>query len=108
MNPKIITIRGKKYVRFEILSLDVWGNAREGFWLNDVHHSGVFVTLPEEFTDKDIILALKRAGEMKRGIHHKSVRIEMAGDDLIEIFDARNDKLEYQLQVPHDDNEGTP
>lgn len=33
-------------LRYEILSLDVWGNARDGWDLNEVLYSGVFVDVP--------------------------------------------------------------
>lgn len=107
MNPKIITIRGKKFRQFEIVELDVWGNAREGFDINNLYKSGVYISLPMEFGSADVILALKRAGWMKQGIHHKSVHVDGDFETFIFIEHAKTGEPACQLHAVYD-NEGTP
>ena len=105
MNLKTFTFRGRKFMRYEVIELDVWGNAREGFEVNAMYHTGVYITVPEDFTDRDVILALKRADAVKRGVHHKSIEIEDFSEGrMICINDARNGKPVYQLHVDFEDN----
>lgn len=65
--------------RWEILTLDVWGNARDGYDVNNVFSSGQFIELPADFSDADVLKALKAGGFAKPGIRASSVEID--GDD---------------------------
>ena len=44
---------------YSIATLDVWGNASEGFEVNDVFKTSDCIELPENFTDNDVVKALK-------------------------------------------------
>ena len=52
-------------MRLQLLSIDVWGNARDGFELNDWHDSGIRVDIPDgdpTFDDPaNIIKAIRAA-----------------------------------------------
>lgn len=94
-----LTIKGKNYTRFEIIELDVWGNKRDGFHINNLFATGVYITLPENWTDRQLVLALKRADAIKRNVRHTSVGIIDAGDDLICIEDVRDGRPCLQLHA---------
>lgn len=49
------------YRRFEILAIDVWGNARDGFEINGQIRTGVFFWSTPETTDADALKALRGA-----------------------------------------------
>lgn len=83
-----LTINGKPYLRFEILTLDVWGNARIGFDVNHMFATNELITLPEQWTARDVVLALKRADVLKRNVRHTSVGVD-GGSDFLLIEDAR-------------------
>jgi hypothetical protein len=45
---------------YEVWTYDVWGNPRDGFWVNDRFRAGS-VTLDSDASDADVIRALKDA-----------------------------------------------
>lgn len=52
-------------MRYKVHSLDVWGNVRDGFNVNDVYPSHAEIDLPAEPTDAQVIRALVDAGSLK-------------------------------------------
>lgn len=42
-------------LKLEIIALSVWGNAEDGYDVNDAMHTGRFIELPEDYTKEDII-----------------------------------------------------
>jgi hypothetical protein len=101
-------------VPYEIISLDVWGNAKDGFTVNNAFRTGRTVEVtavehvynentPQEFihfsvSNAHIIRALKREGYIKRNIHHKSIEIDGEQDYTLYVNDARNGCPELQLE----------
>ena len=83
---------------YKLISYDVWGNAKEGFDVNDAHYTGLTVELPNDATDRQIVKALKVCGYLKKTLKTKSVHIH--GDDEFAIYfdDARNGKPEGELR----------
>ena len=49
-------------MEFEIITYDVWYNEENGFWVNDAFHTGEYVTITDDASDKEIIEGLKRMG----------------------------------------------
>lgn len=49
-------------MEFEIIEYDVWYNEEDGYWVNNSFHTGEFITINEDASDKDIIDALKLIG----------------------------------------------
>ena len=82
--------------KWRVFSLDVWGNANDGYEVND--RSGVgTIQLPEEFTDAQLIRALKDAGIVRKTIRMSQVAID--GDDTwISIDDAKDGMPVFQLE----------
>lgn len=54
--------------RYEIISYDVWGNAKDGYEVNDAHRTGIIIELPEECTDRHIRRALYDCGYCTRSV----------------------------------------
>ena len=63
-------------MKYEIISYDVWGNKKDGFEVNDAHHTGLEIEIADGATDKEIVQALKRAGFLKRGLRYSSIEID--------------------------------
>lgn len=52
----------KAFSQWEIRTYDVWGNARDGYEVNDIYYYPYDVEIQCDPTDKQIIQALKEAG----------------------------------------------
>lgn len=79
--------------RYEVLSCDVWGNALEGYDLNDLHKVGT-IEVPEDPTEADIFHAL-RLDFLSPRVRRSSITIEDPSCDghLYEVNDARTPRL---------------
>lgn len=68
-------------LKFREVTYDVWGNARDGFEVNDKFRGSAIVSLTPEATDGDIMAALRAAGIIPRGSRATSYSIEWDGGD---------------------------
>jgi hypothetical protein len=59
-------VKNSASVTFKVYTLDVWGNARDGYEVNDRSYTGSKVTLAESGTAGDILRALKDEGLVKK------------------------------------------
>lgn len=64
---------------YKIYSLDVWGNNRDGYEVNDLCFSGLTIELSDNFTDKELIKAMKEVGFINTKCQFKSFQID--GED---------------------------
>ena len=82
---------------WRVFSLDVWGNARDGYEVND--RSGIGkVRLPDDATNEQIVRALKDAGILRKTVRMSQIAID--GDDMfISIDQAKDGKPVFQLEV---------
>ena len=48
-------------MKYKVWNLDVWGNKKEGYWINDRHELGE-IELPETPEDMEILTALDEGG----------------------------------------------
>lgn len=69
--------RGRR-VTLEWWNYDLWGNARDGWDVNDRSASGEMVTLYENDKDKDIFARMRKAGLIDKG--KKTSTIEIDGE----------------------------
>lgn len=89
--------RGKEYKKATVWNLDVWGNKRDGFEVNDRYESGS-VIIPANLSNKEIIKALKKNNFLVKRCHTRSFSID--GDDTLIIIDAaKTGEPIYQLEV---------
>jgi hypothetical protein len=77
---------------YEWINYDVWGNAEDGFEVNDKHRSGVELAIPDEATDVQILAALREAGVFNNKATTKTVDIDGEGDGVFYFEDAKNGK----------------
>lgn len=56
-------------VSYSVLSLDVWGNQKDGYEINQWFNTGVKLTLAQCDNNKKIISALKRLDMLTKGLH---------------------------------------
>lgn len=61
---------------YQLINLDVWGNARDGFEVNDRYATSTYVSIPEDSSDAEIVKILKDEGIIKKGIRTASVEID--------------------------------
>lgn len=74
---------------YTLWSYDVWGNETDGFDVNDRSAYSRDVSMPDQPTDKHILLALKRCGYLLNSV--KLSDLDISGDDIcIYIDDAKN------------------
>jgi hypothetical protein len=81
---------------WRVLSLDVWGNARDGYEVNAAYTTTRTVKLPPSATDDEVIACLKMDGEITKPVRRRFVEVQDFGDDMIGI-DYRG-RPEIQLQ----------
>ena len=92
--------RNRSITIYDVHGLDVWGNAREGFEVNDVYPSQGAVWIFNDATDQEIVRALKDEGFIDKLVRNKSVNIEgeMGINGELYISEARSGKPVYQLR----------
>ena len=74
--------------KFEIHSLDVWGNEEDGFMVNNAFHTGNHLTLTEGFSDDDLATALRADGTLNEGYIGADLSVEGDPDYMLCIYDA--------------------
>lgn len=65
---------------------DVWGNETDGWEVNDLCEEGM-ISLPDDFTDSDIIKALKGINFLNDKANTETVSV-MSDPDMIEFFET--------------------
>ena len=95
--PTIYVVRGRQLRRYRVWSLDVWGNARQGFEVNDRSERGT-ITVPAGASDARILRALKDADLL--GKHRKFIAFRIDGDErTLSVDHARTLEPIYQLEA---------
>ena len=92
----LLTKRGKEHRLVEVWSLDVWGNHREGFEVNDRCKMGQ-VTIPLDMTDKAIIKALKKNDFISKRTWYSSFSID-DGERTLTIDYKQEPFLQLEIQ----------
>lgn len=65
-----------KDVTYDVISLDVWGNALNGYEINDWHKTGRTITVRDDATDADILRALRKAGLTTNLVNARSFAVD--------------------------------
>lgn len=77
--------------------LDVWGNPKDGFAVNDRWKLAEDVYIAEDATNDDIIRFLKRAGYLRKHVQHRYISID--GDDTLLFVDyTPTGEMLFQLE----------
>jgi len=85
-------------VTYHVHGLDVWGNEKDGFEVNDVYPSRGTIEVCAGASNREIVLALKAAGFIKRGVRHASVEIEGEIGYTLNVNYAPTAHPEYELR----------
>ena len=73
--------------KFEIISLDVWGNESDGFQVNQAFNTGKFIEFADDSDDGVIVDALKAGGFLVDTVMVDDVTIE--------------GEIDFQLYIEH-------
>lgn len=88
----------RPFTVYTVHGLDVWGNAREGFEVNDVYPSQGTVTIYDDATTMEIVQSLKREGFIDPKIRFASVDVDGEPGYSLYIGEARTGKPVYELR----------
>jgi hypothetical protein len=81
------TVKARAEAKFQEWSYDLWGNARDGFTVNDRRKGDVYnIDL-----NKDLFGELKRLGLIQPRVHRKSVDFEGEDEYTIYVIDVRSE-----------------
>jgi len=81
----------KTYI-YDLYIYDVWGNARDGFHVNDRFLDTKGIEIPEKIihsSNKALIQELKRQGFIKKRLHASSLEIEGESEFTLYFNDVR-------------------
>lgn len=99
MTPKV-TDQAKPEKNVTVWSLDVWGNQKDGFEVNDRSKQGEY-KVPCDFgtwSDEQLVRWLKDYGFIRKGVHRSSLSFD--GDDLtIYVEQSRDSYPLYQIEI---------
>jgi hypothetical protein len=80
---------------WKLYSLDVWGNAKEGYEVNDRYHLDN-LELSDNATEKELVKILKSMDYLKKTVKMKQLKIDW-DEDYTTIDSAKTGKPLFQL-----------
>lgn len=83
---------------WRMYTYDVWGNARDGFEVNNVFRTNHVVEIPETASLREILNILKEAGLVRRDVRPSQIRIDDGTDDLLDVEWASNGEPQFRLE----------
>ena len=93
-NGTMLYIKGNKtFVKYRVFSLDIWGNVKDGFEVNDRQFTGM-ITVPLDAPDKKVIQSLKQNNLLNKRCRFKSFKLDEYG-----IESTKTGKPIYQLEI---------
>lgn len=88
----------EKPKKYDVLTLDVWGNEEDGFEVNNASRAGS-ITIPAMSNEEDILKLLKNDGYLESSVRPNHISIESSDDNFIEINAAKNGEPLLQLSL---------
>jgi hypothetical protein len=88
--------RNPPYDVFQLIDLDVWGNDRDGYDVNDQSSTDQYYFLQRDWTDKQIVQSLKDQGLIKKTVRYSSVGIDGEWD--YELYFEHRGRPEFNLR----------
>ena len=88
---------------WQIISYDVWGNEKDGWDVNAAYATGQYIALPADFTKKQLLSALRRAGLIKPRLRSSRIGIESHERDIY-ISDNKTGRPEFALRLELEPN----
>lgn len=84
---------------YRIYELDVWGNADDGYDVNDVFKTSFTVTMNDNFTDDELKEALKNI-YFAPSVANEDIEISDIGDDTVIYLDYKGKpQIEIRLEA---------
>lgn len=93
--------RKKKMIKWKVIDhWDVWGNATDGYDVNDSMHVGE-IYLEEDFDTQDVLEAMVEAGYLNEDLLERdnALDIKIEWETYIEIDDASDGKPLFSLEL---------
>ena len=87
---------------YKLYTYDVWGNEEDGYEVNNVYATDRVIYLPSDPSDKDILDALRRAGEIRKGVRSNLVQIE--GESGYTLYISYKHRPEMELRRSSEDD----
>lgn len=91
----------KKFKVFQLQSLDIWGNEKEGYEVNNVMDEGIFWESEEFPNFADIVKTLKRCGFLKKRFRFSS----QYPYDNMEVIEYKNCPICQIIEKPEHNKE---
>jgi hypothetical protein len=88
-----------KTQKWQVISLDVWGNARDGFELNAAYTTEHYAELPEGFGLEDVCRELERLGLIAKEWRRYKLALENLGENLVAL--VRQSRADMGLPLWH-------
>ncbi len=66
--------------KWQVADLDVWGNAKEGYEVNDVYRLDVYIELPDDVKKADVVKALKQVGYLRKHVQNRQLTMDDSED----------------------------
>lgn len=88
---------GETMTRYTVHALDVWGNAEDGYEVNDVYPSRGTIELPADATDAQIVAALQAAHFASRADIDLSL-VEIDGEPGYTLYLSYDGRPEFELR----------
>ena len=79
---------------------DVWGNAEEGYEVNNLCKEGE-LTLNENFTDEDLLQELKDIGFIIEEATMKDITFYWVGPEMIELYETAKGYPLGRVELPY-------
>ncbi len=81
----------ERYFYYDLVTYDVWGNAKDGFEVNDAFIAERDIVIAESYleTDAGVIKALRKLDLLKKGIKTKSLSVDGEKEHTLYINDVR-------------------
>lgn len=71
-------------IKFQVIHhYDIWGNPSEGFTVNDSFELEDLLEVQEDYTDEDLLEALKDIGFFKRHVTLEDIEFDSIGPETI-------------------------
>ena len=83
-------------MKYEYISYDVWGNDVDGYEVNQAFHTGEYVEINPESTDKEILISLIKQGFAKDSICFEAV--DITGEPEYSLYFEYDGKPEFELR----------
>ena len=84
-------------MKYEYISYDVWGNESDGYEVNQSFHTGEYIEIDPDLSDKDLLISMIRQGFIKDSICFDAVDIQ--GEPEYSLYFEYNGRPEFELRA---------